>query len=302
MRSIQKAYLFAGMAALFWSTAAAAFKKTLFFLQGNVVQTLLFSVLVSFFVLLLTVLVQKKTGLMARMTMREVLRSALLGLLNPFLYYLVLFKAYSVLPGQEAQPLNFTWPVVLTLLSVPLLKQRMRPVPLLSVCISFMGVLIISTQGRPFSFRFTHPAGAALALGSSVMWALYWIYNRRDGRDAVVKLTMNFAFGLVYLTLLAVFTGDFRLPPLSGFLGMAWIGIFEMGMTFVVWLKALEIAERASMVANLVYLCPFLALIWLRVVVGEMILPSSVVGLCFIVAGIVVQARKNKADQSSANA
>ena len=34
------------------------------------------------------------------------------GFLNPFLYYIILFKAYSLLPAQEALSLNYTWPLV----------------------------------------------------------------------------------------------------------------------------------------------------------------------------------------------
>ena len=36
-----------------------------------------------------------------------------MGLLNPVAYYLILFKAYTILPAQVAQPLNMIWPIVL---------------------------------------------------------------------------------------------------------------------------------------------------------------------------------------------
>ena len=42
----------------------------------------------------------------------------ILGLVNPFLYYLVLFKAYDLLPAQEAQAINYTWALMLAFLSV----------------------------------------------------------------------------------------------------------------------------------------------------------------------------------------
>jgi drug/metabolite transporter (DMT)-like permease len=41
-------------------------------------------------------------------------QSAITGALNPFGYYLILFKAYSLLPAQLAQPLNMIWPVTLS--------------------------------------------------------------------------------------------------------------------------------------------------------------------------------------------
>ena len=61
----------------------------------------------------------------------------LLGLLNPFLYYLVLFKAYALLPAQQAQPLNYTWAITLSLLAVPLLKQQVRWQEWLALLVSY---------------------------------------------------------------------------------------------------------------------------------------------------------------------
>ena len=70
---------------------------------------------------------------------KQYLRSAALGFLNPFLYYLVLFEAYDRLPAQEAQPLNYMWPIVVVILSAPLLKQPIGRVSLAGIAVSFFG-------------------------------------------------------------------------------------------------------------------------------------------------------------------
>jgi len=54
------------------------------------------------------------------------MHSALLGLINPFIYYLILLKAYQLLPAQVAQPLNMIWPIILVFLSIPLLGQKIK--------------------------------------------------------------------------------------------------------------------------------------------------------------------------------
>ncbi|MFT7692382.1 MAG: drug/metabolite transporter (DMT)-like permease, partial [Candidatus Latescibacterota bacterium] len=101
---------------------ASAFKLSLRYL--DYAQLLLYACGVSTLVLGSIVLVQKKVGLVFAGGRRAWLRSLALGLLNPLVYYLVLFSAYERLPAQEAQPLNYTWALTLTLLSIPLLKQR----------------------------------------------------------------------------------------------------------------------------------------------------------------------------------
>jgi drug/metabolite transporter (DMT)-like permease len=64
-----------------------------------------------------------------------------------------------------------------------------------------------------------------------------------------------------------------------------------MGITFVLWLKALAGAETTAHVGNLVYLSPFFSLIFIGLVVGEAVELSTVAGLALIVAGIALQKR-----------
>jgi len=282
-----KAYLYAAATVLLWSTVASAFKLTLG--QMGFLEMLLGASVVSLAALFLIVLAQGKLSLITNSSREDVARSASLGFLNPFLYYVILFKAYSVLPAQEAQPLNWTWPIMLVLLSIAILKQPIRWVNVLAIVISFAGVLVISTRGDVLAFRFTNLPGALLALGSSVIWALFWIYNIKDRRDEIVKLFLNFAFGSVFTLAAVLLCGDIRIPATAGFLGVVWIGLFEMGITFVTWLKALQLSRTTAQVSNLVYAAPFLSLFLIHFIVGEEILPSTVLGLVLIVAGVIVQ-------------
>jgi len=291
MKRQENACFYALVAVLFWSTSASAFKICLSPERLNVpVLPLLFGAsLVSSVALLLNLLISRKASLLRSLSKEDFTRSAFLGFLNPFLYYTVLFKAYSILPAQEAQPLNFVWPLVLVLLSVPILKQKIHLRDIAAILISFFGVLIISTKGHVLSFKLTDPLGVALATGSSIPWALYWIYNMKDKQDEVVRLFLNFTFASVYVLLLMLVLGRLQAPSLKGALGITYVGLFEMGITFLIWLKALKLAESTASVTSLIYLVPFLAFIVIYFVLGEQILPSTIVGAVFIVGGIAFQ-------------
>jgi len=282
-----KAYLYAGATVLLWSTVASAFKLTLGHL--SFIEMLLGASFVSLAALFIILLAQGNLAAIGACSKSDLARSAALGFLNPFLYYVILFKAYSLLPAQEAQPLNWTWPIMLVLLSIAILKQPIRWASVLAIVVSFAGVLVISTHGDVLSFRFTNLPGALLALGSSVIWALFWIYNVKDKRDETVKLFLNFVFGSLFTLAAVLLFGEIRVPPLAGILGVIWVGLFEMGITFVTWLKALQFSRTTAQVSNLVYASPFLSLFVIHFIVGEEILPSTVVGLVLIVAGVVIQ-------------
>jgi len=213
----------------------------------------------------------------------------MLGFLNPFLYYTVLLKAYSILRAQEALTLNYTWAIMLVLLSILILKQKIRPTSIVAIIISFFGVVIIATRGNILGLEFTNTMGIALALSSSVIWAIYWIYNIKDKRDEVAKLFTNFLFGSLFAFVLLVSSSRLVSPNMNGLIGAVYIGLFEMGITFMLWLKALKYSETTAKVGNLIYISPFLSLLIINIVIGERILISTIIGLFLIVMGIVIQ-------------
>lgn len=286
MTNREKAYIYVALSVLLWSTVASAFKLVL--RELDFVQVLFFASWASLISLFAVIVMQGRLRRLKNQSGKQLAKSALLGLLNPFIYYLLLFKAYYLLPAQEAQPLNWTWPIVLSLLSIPLLKQKLKGRSIAGVAVSFLGVLIISTGGNPASLRFTNIEGDILAISSSLVWAMFWILNLRDERDPVIKLFLCFMFGVVYNTLGLVFLSGFVLPNIRGLFSSVYIGMFEMGITFIFWLKALDLSKDSAMVGNFAYLTPFISLIFIHYIVGETIAVSSVAGLTLIVAGILL--------------
>ncbi|TIH18567.1 DMT family transporter [Marinifilum sp. JC120] len=283
----KKAYLYGLSAVLIWSTVASAFKIALGYMDP--LQLLFYAVIFSTISLFAILKIQNKTGQIKQMSKIELLKCGLPGLLNPFLYYIILFKAYDLLPAQEAQPLNYTWAITLSLLSIPLLGQKMTMRELLAILTSYLGVVVISTHGNLFDIKFSNGYGVFLALFSTIIWSLYWIMNTKSKFDPLIGLFLNFCFGLPLVTgAMLIFSG---LPPFNipAILSAAYVGFFEMGITFALWLNALKFSEKASKVSNLIFLSPFLSLILIHFILGEEILPSTLVGLLFIVAGNVIQ-------------
>jgi drug/metabolite transporter (DMT)-like permease len=187
------------------------------------------------------------------------------------------------------------WPIILVFLSVPVLKQKIPARSFMALFLSFVGVYIISSQGKLFNPGHADTFGVLLATGSSVFWAFYFILNVKDRRDEAVKLFLNFMFGSIYLVAAIIITGTW--PKNAGLQGIAsaiYIGIFEMGITFFLWLKALQMAPTTDKISNLVYLAPFLSLIFVHFILKEPIFFTTPAGLLLIVSGIMIQNRKHE--------
>ncbi len=295
MKQQTQATALALLAVLFWSTMATAF--TLGLREMDTLQLMLGASCVSLLCLGFVASATRAISL-SDLDGPTLLRAAMRGALNPFAYYVILLKAYTLLPAQEAMALNYTWPMTLVLLSVPLLKQSISWRTVAALLISFTGVLVVATQGNIASLKLTDPLGDALALGSSVIWALYWIANVRDKHNDVAKLFLGMAFGTVYLLVATLLFSELRLPTRAGLGAIVYIGLFETGITFVCWLKALSRSTSAARVGQLIYLSPFLSMLFIRMVLKESIHPATAVGVILIVGGIVVQQRLQKSREA----
>ena len=277
----QQSLIYTLSAVFFWSTVATAFKISL---EGmNFAQLLFYASLVS--TIALGFFAIKDNGTFSLLSRKSVL----LGFINPFLYYMLLFNAYTLLPAQEAQPLNYTWPIVLSLFSVLFLKEKMSFQKIIGLTSAFAGVLIIATRGNLIDLKFDNLFGVILAVSTSLIWATFWILNLKDERSNTIKLFGAFFWGTIFSGIYLFFFDSFKLENYNYLIGASFVGIFEMGITFLLWNKGLELSNDKSKTSTLAYLAPFLSIVFIAFILGETILPSSIVGLVFIVGGIVYQ-------------
>ena len=279
------------MAIFFWSTVATAFKVSLQYLSAS--ELVLYSSIFSTIVLWFIILYQKKINDVKIHIIKNYKLVFTLGLINPFLYYLVLFKAYDLLPAQEAQAINYTWALMLAFLSVIFLKQKLTLKDIIAGIICYFGVLIISTKGEPFSLNFSNIDGVMLALLSTVLWSMYWIINTKQKADPIVGLFSNFLVSLPIIIIYFFITQPLVFADIKGILAASYVGLFEMGITFFFWLKAMQSATSTAKIANLIFISPFISLIFIYFILGEQIYISTVVGLSTIILGLILQQFKS---------
>jgi drug/metabolite transporter (DMT)-like permease len=291
----QKSYVLAAITVAFWSTVATAFKIALTHL--DLFQLLFLATLTAATVLLIPVVWNKHTSLLLAEVRAFPMRSFLVAAMNPLIYYLVLFAAYDRLPAQIAQPVNYTWALMLVLLSIIFLGQKPTKYDLVACVVSYAGVFVIATQGD-FSFQGTDPLGLMLALASTVIWAGYWIVNMQDPRDERVSMCLNFFVAIPITGIACLMFSSFEFST-NGIIAAAYIGIFEMGLAFLLWSQALKLAENTSRVSTMIFISPFLSLVLIYFILGEPIHVTTYIGLVVIVSGLLIQRIPATARESS---
>lgn len=298
-----KAVWFALVSVFLWSTVASAFKISLHYFSP--LQLLCFADCTSIIVLSVLLLYQKRLHELCKASRTNWINSVKYGFLNPFLYYLVLLYAYDILPAQQAQAINYTWAIALTILSIPFLQQRVSLLHFIAIGVSYSGVLVICTSGSFDILGLDNPAGVLLALLSTLIWAFYWIMNTKDQRDPVLGLLMNFICALPMIgaaLIVEYYAVGLKEIGWKGMAGAVYVGLFEMGLAFVCWLYAMKTTRNTASIANLIFLAPVISLFLIYFLVGEVILPSTIIGLGVILLGLFIQGvaeKNNKFDQST---
>ncbi|MBJ7536826.1 DMT family transporter [Marinomonas transparens] len=282
-----QAMLFGLGAVLLWSTVATAFSISLKYLSPT--QLLIVANLVSLLFLVSLILFKGEFTQLITIAKQSWKSSLFFGAINPFIYYLILLQAYNILPAQEAQAINYTWAIVLSFMAVPILKQRLKVADYIAAGACYFGVLYISTRGQISTLEFSNILGVAFALLSTVIWACYWLFNTKDKRPSLIGLTLNFAFALPLILIYAGLTGELTHWDTRGVVGAIYIGLFEMGLSFILWNKAMKLTSNTSQIANLIFLAPLLSMIWLSQIANEPILSSTLVGLACILSGLFIQ-------------
>jgi len=270
-----------------WSTVATAFKLGL--QQLSLLQLLTGASFFSWITLGIFLAWKKQLRQSVRTVPNNFRAILLLALLNPVLYYLVLFKAYDLLPAQVAQSLNYTWAITLTLLSVPLLGHKLNKTDIIAIVLGYTGVVLISMSGKSIAGEISY-FGVFLALFSTIIWAGYWLLNAKDGRPPVIKLFQSFSFAVpILILLLVVIEGVPDSINLKQLASVIYIGLFEMGLAFMCWQMALHLTDKVSKISTLIFFSPFISLFIIHHVLGEPLHMLTFLGLGMIIAGILIQ-------------
>ncbi len=283
----RQAFIYGLCAVACWSTVATAFKLAL--LELDVLQLLLIACICSAISLLIVLAWQRKLALLSTCLRDAPVFYTALGLLNPVAYYLVLFKAYELLPAQQAMAINYSWALTLALLAIPFLGQRPHPRDLLAALIAYGGILIIATKGDLSSLQVEQPLGIAIALFSTILWAFYWIMNARNQRDAIASLCLNFLLACPVVALLCAIFSDFSIEIGTALGAAIYVGVFEMGLAFVLWSAALRLTRHVARISTLIFLSPLLSLVLISLILHEPIHTSTIWGLALILPATIWQ-------------
>ncbi|BDG70346.1 DMT family transporter [Roseomonas fluvialis] len=198
-----------------------------------------------------------------------------------FGYHALYFAALALAPAVEANLLNYLWPLLIVLLSAPVLGLRLGARRLAGVGLGFAGCALLVGAGASF------PAGAgwgfACAVGCAVVWAVYSVTSKRMAAVPTDALA-GFCLATAGLAGLASFAFETPvMPDRRQWLAVLLLGAGPLGAAFFLWDAGMKRGDP-RLLGTLAYAVPVASTL-LLVAAGEGVLDWRVAVAAALVAG-----------------
>lgn len=205
------------------------------------------------FMLVCLLLVTRKWNLLRKISKKDWLRLALVGLIGGSLPFYLFFTGLSQVPAINGTLIHKTLVFWVALLAVPLLKERLTKIQIVAICLMFVGNLTIG------GFKgFTRSNGEIMILVATLLWAVENIIAKKllNRIDSSIIALFRMGFGSLILFTATVIKMPERLMSAGSLQPnqLFWIGLTAILLLGYVlsWYKALSLAPATTVTTVLV--------------------------------------------------
>ncbi|MEV0536985.1 EamA family transporter [Kitasatospora sp. NPDC050463] len=213
-------------------------------------------------------------------------RSAVLGLLNTGVFFVLLYVASQLLATSVASTVMAASPLAMMLIAWALVAERPARAHLAGALVGLAGVgLMVLTRTGAVSL----PGLAASVAAMLVSSCGYVLAGRwRDGADVLASTSWQLiAGGLVLLPVAALAEGAPPAPGLPELLAFGYVTVVATALAFAAWFAGLRHLP-AGTVGLIGLLNPLTGVLLGTAVAGEELGPLQAGGLLLVLAGVVL--------------
>lgn len=250
-------------------------------------QFLFWSSLVSFVVLAITSTVAGTIGEIKRYSTKDWLYISFLGLLGTYIYYLFLYLGYSRAIGMEVLVFQYSWPILIVVFSIPILKEKLTVKKSVALILGFIGVITVLTKGEFQNINVSNPSVIALVAAGASCFALFSVLSKTVVKESYSVVVVYFFAACVASFISMLYFSEFAFPSTPEIIPVLLNGVFVNGISYIFWVVALKSTE-ASYLAPFTFITPILSALYLVFFFGEDFILAYGVGLfCIVTGGLV---------------
>ena len=191
--------------------------------------------------------------------------------------WILLFEAYKHTTVSVATLSYYFAPVIVTVLSPLLFKERLTPKQILCFVMSTVGLVMITGIGTGGG---NDPVGILFGLGAATFYAAVILLNKFIKKvEGIQRTFFQFVSAIVILLPYVLLTGGFTLASLDGigWASLLIVGILHTGVTYCMYFSSLK-ELPGQKAAILSYIDPLVAVLISVTLLGESMTPWQIVG------------------------
>ncbi len=261
-------------------------------------QFLFWSSLVSFLVLFVNATLAGEVKEITSYSLRDWAFIMFLGLLGTYIYYLFLYLGYAQAKGLEVLVIQYTWPILIVVLSLIILKEKLTSRKALAIAFGFIGVVTVLTKGEFASIDVSNPSVIFLVGMGAFCFALFSVLSKTVTKSPTIVVSLYFLAALIASFFSMLYFSGFAIPSSQEILPILLNGLLVNGYSYIFWKKAL-LATEASYLAPFTYIAPILSAIYLVLIFDEPFLLAYGFGLMLILVGGLINSTGRVEDHVS---
>lgn len=257
-------------------------------------QFLFWSSLISFACLFLTSIYKKTTHKIKKYSLKEWISVITLGLLGTYIYYLFLYLGYKEAKGLEVLVVQYTWPILIVIFSLLILKEKLKVRKSIAVMLGFIGVLLVLTKGDFSNIHIDNFEVILLVFLGASSFALFSVLSKKIHLEPIGVTSVYFLSATIASFFSMFYFSSFAIPSLNEWFPVLLNGILINGFSYLLWINALKLTE-ASYLAPFVFITPILSAIYLILFFNDPIESAYIIGLiCVVLAGLINSIKTKK--------
>ena len=216
---------------------------------------------------------------------------AIAGIFQTTLYFAFQYTGLGYTSASNTAVIANSRPIFVALLSAVLLAEPLRRSRVLGIITAFIGVLLLTTDGKldTLSFSSTHAFGNFLIVLNAISGAIGLVYNKKTLSrlpvlPVIVYSTTIGAVGLLPLAALELREIGIPHVSLTAWGGVIYLAIFCSTIPYLFWYSALARLEAAQ-TAVFLFFVPVISVILSVVLLGERLTVYFVFGALLVLVG-----------------
>jgi drug/metabolite transporter (DMT)-like permease len=222
-----------------------------------------------------------------------------LGIIGMVGYHVFFFSALKYTTATNSSLINATNPIITTILAIIFLKEHIKARNVLSILISFFGVILIITNGD-FSIllNFKLNSGDLLMMIAAICWASYAVISKKASANySPIKIT-SYAFLVCVIVLIPFVIMEKPWVYIPNTTATGWISVIYMSVFASVGgylIQQISIKKigpsKTSLYINLV---PVFSMVLAFLILKENISFIKISAGLFIATGVFLNSRSDK--------